>query len=173
MQAAHPVRRDRRSTWTQAQIRQLRQRWATGASASRIAHDLGGGISRSAVLAKVRRLRFARRRPDRPGPSARDPIRPISLREVPSNRRRAGTSDTRRHPSWVANAKPYVDALGVNANIPPAQRRSILDLRNDSCRWPVGDPASADFFFCGADALAGRPYCAEHCTRAYRRANSE
>src|SRR5437588_7377965 len=56
------ARRDRRLTWTKAQIQQMQQRWQTGASASRIASELGGGISRDAVLSKIRRLRLAQRR---------------------------------------------------------------------------------------------------------------
>ena len=56
------ARRDRRLTWTKSQIQQMEQRWQTGASASRIARELGGGISRDAVLSKIRRLRLAERR---------------------------------------------------------------------------------------------------------------
>lgn len=36
-----------------------------------------------------------------------------------------------------------------------------------SCLWPIGDPANIDFHFCGNQTVAGRPYCAEHCARAY------
>jgi len=36
-----------------------------------------------------------------------------------------------------------------------------------TCLWPIGDPADADFRFCGEPAQAARPYCAEHCALAY------
>ncbi len=36
-----------------------------------------------------------------------------------------------------------------------------------SCKWPIGDPKSAEFGFCGKPALAGRPYCSDHCAVAY------
>ena len=41
--------------------------------------------------------------------------------------------------------------------------------RNDSpaCLWPIGDPGEADFHFCGAETVPGKPYCPEHCARAY------
>jgi GcrA cell cycle regulator len=36
-----------------------------------------------------------------------------------------------------------------------------------ACKWPIGDPKSLDFHFCGGSALLGRPYCATHCAEAY------
>jgi hypothetical protein len=41
-------------------------------------------------------------------------------------------------------------------------RRTILELTEQTCRWPVGDPDSAEFFFCGGNTIAGMPYCAYH-----------
>ncbi len=35
------------------------------------------------------------------------------------------------------------------------------------CSWPIGEPGTASFRFCGHPALPGKPYCAEHCARAY------
>ena len=35
------------------------------------------------------------------------------------------------------------------------------------CQWPIGDPSEANFRFCEAEALAKRPYCAEHSALAY------
>lgn len=37
----------------------------------------------------------------------------------------------------------------------------------DICLWPLGDPKESDFRFCGEDQCDGRPYCPEHCARAY------
>lgn len=36
-----------------------------------------------------------------------------------------------------------------------------------ACAWPVGDPTSTDFHFCGAPVTAGKPYCSSHCAVAY------
>ncbi len=35
------------------------------------------------------------------------------------------------------------------------------------CQWPIGDPTESNFRFCQAEALAKRPYCAEHSALAY------
>jgi GcrA cell cycle regulator len=58
-----PSRRHPRSPWSAARLRHLRRRWAQGASAARIARELGGGVSRSAVLGKLHRLGIARLSP--------------------------------------------------------------------------------------------------------------
>ena len=71
-------------------------------------------------------------------------------------------------PAWVTNAAPYRDDPLADAEIPRAQRRSLLQLSWRTCRWPVGDPVKADFFFCGALPREGEAYCAAHCARAVR-----
>jgi len=168
MQAGRHAFRDRRVSWTQLQIRKLRQRWSTGVSAEKIARELGAGISRDAVLAKIRRLGLPGRRKHDRRPSARTAIRVISFDAIP-DQLRVRTREPRRYPIWVVEAKPYVDDPGADANIPPAQRRSLLELSDEVCRWPVGDPACPGFFFCGAPVHIGKPYCADHCARAYCR----
>ncbi len=35
------------------------------------------------------------------------------------------------------------------------------------CRWPEGEPGTDTFRFCGRPAVADKPYCDEHCVRAY------
>jgi GcrA cell cycle regulator len=52
--------------------------------------------------------------------------------------------------------------------IPIGQRRTLLELNEDTCRWPIGDPASAEFFFCGGKPLTGLPYCSYHSRVAYQ-----
>ncbi len=39
--------------------------------------------------------------------------------------------------------------------------------KGPKCLWPEGDPGDDDFHFCGAPAIPSKPYCAEHCARAY------
>jgi GcrA cell cycle regulator len=165
------VRRVAHSVWTEPRIGYLRQRWSKGASATRIARELGGGISTNAVLAKVRRLGIIAVLPDRRRSqrSNRKGNLVASSHAIPDHLRATRTASPERPvPAWIVDAKPYVDNPGIDADIPRAQRRSFLDLSTHTCRWPVGDPASRDFFFCGAPPLVDKPYCAGHCARAYR-----
>lgn len=39
--------------------------------------------------------------------------------------------------------------------------------KGPSCQWPIGDPRDADFHFCAATPVPGRPYCRAHCEMAY------
>ncbi len=55
--------------------------------------------------------------------------------------------------------------------IPMGQRRTLLELTEDTCRWPIGDPGATDFFFCGGHAMTAGPYCAFHSRIAYQPAN--
>lgn len=147
--------------WTSERVRHLNARWSQGASARQIARELGAGISRSAVLGKVHRLGISTHAPYRrkwkESEAPRFP-RPLSHLEAVQGR---------RIPSWVAAAQPYVDDPTVDAAIPIGQRRSLAELTDTTCRWPVGDPATESFFFCGAPSIRDAPYCAEHQQRAY------
>lgn len=44
----------------------------------------------------------------------------------------------------------------------------MANLKPDQCRWPIGDPDSEGFHFCGAPVFVGKPYCYEHCKQAYQ-----
>lgn len=45
--------------------------------------------------------------------------------------------------------------------------------KGPSCQWPIGDPGSQDFRFCGAPIAPGRPYCLRHCEEAYIRRDNK
>ena len=52
----------------------------------------------------------------------------------------------------------------------PAGEIIRLDkLSSGMCCWPEGDPGTDAFRFCGAPAVREKPYCEEHCRRAYVR----
>lgn len=44
----------------------------------------------------------------------------------------------------------------------------MMDLKPGQCRWPIGDPDSENFHFCGRSVFVGKPYCYEHCKQAYQ-----
>ena len=54
------------------------------------------------------------------------------------------------------------------AEAPRAAPMNSLELNERMCRWPIGHPGEPEFHFCGNPRLTGRPYCAEHCSLAYR-----
>lgn len=44
----------------------------------------------------------------------------------------------------------------------------MASLKPNQCRWPIGDPDSEHFHFCGEQVFVGKPYCYEHCKQAYQ-----
>ena len=144
-------------TWTAERIEQLRHCVGSGLTCSQIAAEIG--VTRNAVIGKIHRLGLSPARPA--GASARScPPRARHPRSLPSSRllRLIGAQAP-----GVAD-----DATAAPVPIDSAQRCSLLEIAQDKCHWPIGDPHAADFAFCGNDAVSGFSYCAGHARMAYR-----
>ena len=69
----------------------------------------------------------------------------------------------------MMEAPPQPKAQLEEVVIPMSERVTIMELRESTCRWPLGDPASPDFRYCGADSPIGEgPYCKYHARVAYQ-----
>jgi GcrA cell cycle regulator len=53
----------------------------------------------------------------------------------------------------------------IQRDLPP--KPTLMTLREHMCKWPIGEPGTPDFHFCGDETVANSPYCAEHHSRAY------
>ena len=49
-----------------------------------------------------------------------------------------------------------------------ARKISLMELTERTCKWPIGDPATEDFWFCGLPSVAGKPYCEAHVGVAFQ-----
>ncbi len=49
-----------------------------------------------------------------------------------------------------------------------SKRISLMDLTERTCKWPIGDPATDAFWFCGHEAEQGKPYCKTHISIAFQ-----
>jgi GcrA cell cycle regulator len=49
-----------------------------------------------------------------------------------------------------------------------AKKISLMELTERTCKWPIGDPATPDFWFCGLAAVPGKPYCEAHVGVAFQ-----
>lgn len=159
-------------SWTDERVDLLRKLWLDGLSASRIAAELAGGVTRNAVIGKVHRL----------GLSGRvKPTTASSARARPAGK--AATSGARNPPqrsiglpirgNTALAMQPRQMALpqrrGDSVVVPMTETVTIMELRESMCRWPVGDPASPEFRYCGGKAPIGEgPYCAHHSRMAYQ-----
>lgn len=161
--------------WTPERVEHLRKMWAEGLSATQIARVLGS-ITRSAVLGKVNRLKLQSRQASsaaqaRVATAARRKRKSKSKTQV-STHVVAVMAKVAPTPLQIARVKAAgeIERNGrtLDADIPLTQRKTIQSLTSSSCRWPVGDPRSPEFFFCGGEAVPGLPYCASHSARAFR-----
>ncbi|MDR0807956.1 MAG: GcrA cell cycle regulator [Gemmobacter sp.] len=49
-----------------------------------------------------------------------------------------------------------------------ARRLTLMELTERTCKWPIGDPATEDFWFCGLPSQPGKPYCDAHVGVAFQ-----
>ena len=49
-----------------------------------------------------------------------------------------------------------------------AKKLTLMELTERTCKWPIGDPATEDFWFCGLSSVAGKPYCEAHVGVAFQ-----
>jgi len=155
-------------SWTNEQIEHLKQLWAEGLSASQIAAELGGDVSRNAVLGKLHRLGLVRNETKLPNPSRAR--KPSPSPEPPLTGEPSSQVD--RPPAPVASheppAAPAAELPRREAVTPRSEGVTIMELREAMCRWPLGDPSTPDFRYCGVQAAPGLPYCPHHAQIAYQ-----
>jgi GcrA cell cycle regulator len=172
-------------TWTKERIELLTKLWSEGLSASQIAAELGGSMSRNAVISKAHRLGLAHgaskvastppaRKPHRsPEPCPTDESSgqadPALAPTMVNLQPKLKPEETRaREDTTVPDQEPEEIRPEVGGAGPVSKRVTIMELREGTCRWPLGDPSSADFCYCGAKAVTGLPYCAHHAQVAYQ-----
>lgn len=160
-----------RGGWTEERVELLKKLWSDGLACSEIAAELGG-TTRNAVIGKVHRLGLSGRAKNLSGLAPR-PRKPRA-----QNRRRVLRSmlgvGFAAAAQFEADAEPEAELLEV----PVEQRKTLLQINDKHCHWPVGDPASGNFYFCGGEAVEGKlgggcqssliPYCEYHCRVAYQ-----
>jgi GcrA cell cycle regulator len=154
-------------TWTDDRVEQLKKLWEGGLSASQIAAELGN-VTRNAVIGKVHRLGLSGRAKS-PSSAAPRPRKPRPAQQMVRMPRPVARGNTALAHNYDVDVEP--DPIAVDNVIPMSQRLTLVELNDATCHWPVGDPASTDFYFCGGKALAGLPYCAHHSRIAYQPAS--
>jgi GcrA cell cycle regulator len=158
-------------SWTDERVEQLKRLWAEGLSASQIAGELGG-ITRNAVIGKVHRLGLSGRAkaPSSAAPRQRKARPPSHVLRMARPAMRGNTA-LAHHALQVYELDVEPEQAPVENVVPIGQRCSLLELSDAKCRWPIGDPGSSEFYFCGGKPTGELPYCAYHARIAYQPAN--
>jgi GcrA cell cycle regulator len=171
-------------TWTAERVGLLRKLWSVGLSARQIAAELGGGVTRNAVISKAHRHGLVHGAVE--VPNTAHSCKPSPPPDLPSTTELSGQNDPVLTPTMVdpqpaeepKETRPREEAL-VPAQkleqtrrqevvVPLSKRVTIMELREAMCRWPLGDPTTPEFRYCGAQAIMGLPYCAHHAQVAYQ-----
>ena len=194
--------------WTEERVKKLTLLWKSGNSASKIAIELGEGVSRNAVIGKIHRLGLSERGSGSnvSGPkkiqnkmkdknlskhqdlkvSQLDNIleessqrkgkkrgRKPSIKNLTSSENKSTTGSNANENSSLAVGQidNEIDKVAL-ANMmeieKKAKKLSLLELTEKTCKWPIGDPATSEFWFCGHPSEQGKPYCNTHISIAFQ-----
>ena len=183
-------------SWTDERVELLKKMWGEGQSASQIAKELGG-VTRNAVIGKVHRLGLSNRAGSggsaKSAPAAKAKAAPKAKAEAKPKAKPAAAKPAAEEPAAEAAPKPVTPArrqiIPAGQPLPPqpsaneisaealakqsevekkAKKISVMELTEKTCKWPVGDPATDDFWFCGLPAQTGKPYCEAHVGVAFQ-----
>ncbi|OUI88730.1 GcrA cell cycle regulator [Acetobacter sp. DmW_043] len=99
-----------------------------------------------------------------PRPAATEPKAPKEIKPAPvaAPVQVAAPKAVKPEPVQRAPVRPATKPALSRIPDPDTKKR-----RGPSCCWPIGDPGTPGFHFCGATPLPGKPYCGEHAQIAY------
>ncbi len=137
-------------TWSDDRVEQLKKLWEGGLSASQIAAELGN-VTRNAVIGKVHRLGLSGRAKS-PSSAAPRQRKARPAQQMMRVSRPVSRGNTALAHAFEVEMEP--DPIAYDNVVPMSQRLSLLELNEATCHWPIGDPSSSEFFFCGGKALA-------------------
>lgn len=176
--------------WNEEAVAKLKVGIENGDGFEAIATELG--CTRNAIAGKAFRLGLQSqnkapkaRRPPKPRPPKPRPAKPL-VSETFSPRAAAIVRGRAHKARSTSRAERIIHKQECDAENPPFQletqempikapmpatSKTLMQLTENDCRWPLGVPGTPDFRFCGsptADMTCGRPYCLGHSSIAYR-----
>ena len=175
--------------WDNATLKKLKALTGKGLSTSEIGKRLG--MSKNAIVGKLNRLGWNAKAGGATADkevTAKKTTKAVAGQKTVARKTEAAkkTSD-KKTTSKASNAKKTVvpkvsaskaetkkvDAKASAKNLAMHQRiiqhsLEMANLKPNQCRWPIGDPDSEHFHFCGETVFVGKPYCYEHCKQAYQ-----
>ena len=182
-------------SWTDERVETLKRMWGEGQSASQIAKELGG-VTRNAVIGKVHRLGLSNRNGGggtggdkskteaaaaptarAEAPKARPaketstpaPKEPVAAAPAPTPLRRQIVPAGQPLPPQPSANEISPEALASVREVEKKSRKiSLMELTERTCKWPIGDPATEEFWFCGLPSQTGKPYCEAHVGVAFQ-----
>ena len=137
-------------SWTDEKVEKLKELWTKGHTASQIAAALGD-TTRNAVIGKAHRLNLEARAPSKhSGASVSRENKQIRRGPAPTSR------------------KAKFKSILLDKNFEPENPKSLEELTDTTCKWPIGHPNEEKFYFCGRKPEGEFPYCKLHVLYAFQ-----
>ena len=137
-------------SWTDEKVEKLKELWTKGHTASQIAAALGD-TTRNADIGKAHRLNL----------EARDQSKHSGASVSRENKQiRRGPAPTSR--------KAKFQSILLDKNFEPENPKSLEELTDTTCKWPIGHPNEEKFYFCGRKPEGEFPYCKLHVLYAFQ-----
>ena len=143
-------------SWTSEKVEKLKALWSKGHTASQIAEMLGD-TTRNAVIGKAHRLNL----------EARAPSKQSSLPRSRENRQ-----IIKRSPAPMSRKAKFQSIL-LDKNFEAENPKSLEELTEETCKWPIGHPNEEKFYFCGRKPEGDFPYCKLHVLYAFQPKNQK
>jgi GcrA cell cycle regulator len=140
------------ATWTSARVEQLKACVKAGYSCSQIGAEIG--VTRNAVIGKLNRLGLSR-------------PKVIAVKE-PERKRDAWRPRTLTQRQILMKLPPEARTAEEAIALVKGPGCSLLELSPGKCRWPLSEPGTEAFCFCGNRQVEGLPYCVGHARIAYK-----
>ena len=138
-------------SWTDEKVAKLKELWGKGNTASQIA-EIIGGISRNAVIGKAHRLNLSAK---------------IKTRSATSNENFESSTDNKNLKLKMGRRSKF-KSLIIEKDFEPENPKTLEELDENSCKWPIGHPDEKGFYFCGRTSLKDFSYCKLHLLYAYQ-----
>ena len=137
-------------SWNDEKVAKLKELWGKGNTASQIA-EIIGGLSRNAVIGKAHRLNLSAKIKTRTATSNRNFDNSMEANNIKSNRGR----------------RSKFKSLIIEKDFEPENPKTLEELEDGICRYPIGHPNEKDFYFCGRTSVKDFSYCRLHLLYSY------
>jgi GcrA cell cycle regulator len=185
-------------SWTDDRVEILKKMWGEGQSASQIAKELGGVTRNAVIgkvhrlgLSNRTTAGAAAKAEPKAKPAPKVPAKAKAAVPEPEPEPVSTKPDLKTEPAISPSAvrPPRNQIIPAGQPLPPqpsaneispealakvneiekkAKKLSLMELTERTCKWPVGDPATEDFWFCGLPVKQGKPYCEAHVGVAFQ-----